>query len=153
MAYVGDGNNVAHSLMFAAAKTGMHLTLACPYGYDPDAEVTALALEDAKETGAVIRIVKSPREGVSGADVVYSDVWTSMGQESEKQKRLADFSGWIVDMALVRHAKPGALVMHCLPAHRGEEITDEVMESPNSVVFCQAENRLHAHKGILAAIM
>jgi ornithine carbamoyltransferase len=153
MAYVGDGNNVAHSLMHIAAKVGMNITIACPEGYDPLPEMVSEATADAKATGAVISIVRDPREAVQGADILYTDVWTSMGQEKEKETRLSVFKPYQVNGELIRMARPNILVMHCLPAHRGEEITDEVMDGPNSVVFDQAENRLHAQKGVLACLL
>jgi ornithine carbamoyltransferase len=153
MAYVGDGNNVAHSLMFAAAKVGMNLTIACPAGYEPDKRILDLALADSDATGSKINIVRHPEEAVKDADVIYADVWTSMGQEAEKEKRLTDFQGYQINSELLVKSRADVYVMHCLPAHRGEEITDEVMDSKNSIVFDQAENRLHAEKGVLACLM
>lgn len=150
LAYVGDGNNVAHSLMLLAAKVGMHFTLACPPGYEPAATVTARAREIGTSTGATVTIGHDAVALVTGADAIYTDVWTSMGQEEETAARLKVFPPYQLNMALLRHAQPDALAMHCLPAHRGEEITDEVMESPQSVVFDEAENRLHAQKAVMA---
>ncbi len=150
LAYVGDGNNVAHSLMLLAALVGTHFTIACPEGYDPSPEVLAQARALAKESGAKINVVRDPVEAVKGADALYTDVWTSMGQEEERAKRLAVFPPYQLNAALLRHAKPDAIVMHCLPAHRGEEISAEVLDGPQSVVLDQAENRLHAQKAVLA---
>ncbi|MGB9867137.1 MAG: ornithine carbamoyltransferase [Bacillota bacterium] len=153
LAYVGDGNNVAHSLMFAAAKTGMRIAIACPEGYDPRPEIVKLAKEDALQTGTTIELLRDPFEAVSGADVVYTDVWASMGQEEEHAKRVKALSRYQVNKKLMEAANKDAIFMHCLPAHRGEEVTDEVMDSKQSVVFDQAENRLHAHKAILALLL
>ena len=153
LAYVGDGNNVAHSLFLLAAKVGAHFSLSCPEGYEPDKELWQTALDAAQETGAVLTLTHDPAEGVQDADAVYTDVWASMGQEEEAAARAQVFAPFQVNAALVRRAKPDALIMHCLPAHRGEEITGDVMESPNSVVFDQAENRLHAQKAVLALVL
>ena len=153
LAYVGDGNNVAHSLMLLAAKVGTHFRLACPEGYEPDAQLWQAALGFAAETGAVLTLTHDPAEGVKDADAVYTDVWASMGQEDETAERAEIFAPFQVNAALMAHAKPGALVMHCLPAHRGEEITADVLDGPNSVVFDQAENRLHAQKAILSLVL
>jgi ornithine carbamoyltransferase len=150
LAYVGDGNNVAHSLMLLAAKMGTHFCLGCPEGYEPLPEIVARAGQIAAETGGSIVITHDPVAAVKKADAVYTDVWTSMGQEEERAERLRVFPPYQVNAELMRQAKPGALIMHCLPAHRGEEITDEVIESPQSVVVDQAENRLHAQKAVLA---
>ena len=148
--YVGDGNNVARSLAIAAAGEGMHVRLASPPGYELDAGSVAEASDRARSSGGSITAVSDPVEAVRGADVVYTDTWTSMGQELESKKRLEAFSGYQVDAGLVGGAVPGAKVMHCLPAHRGEEITDEVIDGPQSVVLDQAENRLHAQQALLA---
>ncbi len=153
LCFVGDGNNVVHSLMFAAARLGVHMTLACPKGYEPDAAALRRAREDAKATNARITITHDPVEGVAAADVVYTDVWASMGQEKETKKRKKDFASFQVNAKLMEHAKSDALFMHCLPAHRGEEVTDEVIDAPSSVVFQQAENRLHAQKALLVELM
>ena len=153
LAYVGDGNNVAHSLMLLAAKVGTHFRLACPEGYEPDAQLWQTALGFASETGATLTLTHDPAEGVTNADAVYTDVWASMGQEAETAERAQVFAPFQVNAALMGHAKPDALVMHCLPAHRGEEITADVLDGPNSVVFDQAENRLHAQKAILALVL
>src|SRR5581483_8674694 len=138
-----DGNNVAHSLLHAAARLGMHMTVGCPEGFEPDPAVVAAAREAAAETGAEIRILRDPREAATNADAVYTDVWTSMGQETEAEKREPVFRPYQLNAELLAAAND-PLVMHCLPAHRGAEITDEVMDGANSVVFDQAENRLHA---------
>ncbi|MGC8722809.1 MAG: ornithine carbamoyltransferase [Acidobacteriota bacterium] len=153
LAFVGDGNNVAHSLMFAGAKTGVNVRVLCPEGFDPKPEMLALAREDARETGATMTVTHDLREGVSGADVIYTDVWASMGQEAEAEKRKAIFRPYQVNAALMAMAKEDAIFMHCLPAHRGEEVTDEVIESWQSVVFDEAENRLHAQKAIILSLM
>ena len=153
LAYVGDGNNVAHSLMLLAAKVGTHFRLGCPAGYEPDEELWQTALAFAQETGAMLTLTHDPAEAVQDADAVYTDVWASMGQEEEAAARATIFAPFQVNAALMAHAKPDALVMHCLPAHRGEEITADVLDGPNSVVFDQAENRLHAQKAILALVL
>jgi len=153
LCYVGDGNNVAHSLMFTAARLGVHVTIACPEGFEPDAGATRHAREDARRTNSRIEITHDPVEGVHGADVVYTDVWASMGQEAETEKRRAAFELFQVNGSLMKRAKPDALFMHCLPAHRGEEVTDDVIDSPSSVVFQEAENRLHVQKAIMVEFM
>ncbi len=149
MAYIGDGNNVANSLIEAAMMTGMELTLACPRGYDPDRKI----FEKAKAEGAAVNIVTDPNEAAKDADVFYTDVWISMGQEREVERRRKIFKNYQVNRELLSLAKPDAIVMHCLPAHRGEEITDEVLSSPQSVVIDQAENRLHAQKALLEMLI
>jgi ornithine carbamoyltransferase len=151
--YVGDGNNVAHSLVFAAALVGAHLTVATPRGYEPDRAALEWAAAHAPASGASVRWLESPEEAVAGADVVYTDVWASMGQESEAAARRAAFLPYQVNERLFGLAAPDAVFMHCLPAHRGDEVTDEVIDSPRSVVFQQAENRLHAQKALLFALM
>lgn len=153
LAFVGDGHNMANSLLFIGAKLGIHTTVASPRNYEPHPAVVRLAREAAEKSGAEITITNDPRVAAQGADVVYTDVWTSMGQEAEQQERSKQFADFQVDAALMKQARPDALFMHCLPAHRGEEVTDEVMEADYSVVFPQAENRLHAQKGILALLM
>ena len=145
VAWLGDGNNVANSWIAVAPRFAFTFALACPKGYEPDAAVVAKARAD----GADIVITTDVGEAVRGADVLYTDVWTSMGQEAESAKRLRDFAGYAIDAAALKQAKPDAVVMHCLPAHRGEEITGEVIDGPQSSVFDQAENRLHVQKGIL----
>ncbi|MCL4425977.1 MAG: ornithine carbamoyltransferase [Firmicutes bacterium] len=153
LTYVGDGNNVAHSLMFAGAKVGMQVTIATPPGYQPDPAIVAQAQEDARKTGASIQLAQDPHAAVRGADVIYTDVWASMGQEAEHDRRVKDLGDYQVNPRLMQEAGEGVLFMHCLPAHRGEEVTDEVADSPQSVIFDEAENRLHVHKAILALVM
>ncbi len=150
IAYVGDGNNIANSWIHAAARLSFELALACPEGYDPDAVILKRGKEES-ECG--IHVYRSPYEAVEGADVIYTDTWTSMGQESEREERLAIFKDYQVNDLLVGHAKDDVIVMHCLPAHRGESITDDVIDGPNSVVIDQAENRLHVQKAILDILM
>ena len=152
-AYVGDGNNMTHSLMIGCAKVGMAVTVACPDGYMPNPEIVALAQSYAAESGGSVTVMHDPKEAVKGVDVVYTDTWASMGQEAEKEIRKKAFAGYQVDDAMMALAKPDAIFMHCLPAYRGYEVTDEVMESAQSVVFDEAENRLHAHKAIMATVM
>ncbi len=152
-AYVGDGNNVAHSLLYGCSKVGMNLTLACPKGYEPNAEVVSQAKREAKRNGSEIKVTNDPKEAVKGADIVYTDVWASMGKEKEHEERVKIFKPFQVNAQLVRGAKGDYLFMHCLPAHRGEEVTDEVADSGNSVIFDQAENRLHTQKALMALIM
>lgn len=152
MTYIGDGNNVAHSLILAAAKSGVHFRIACPQGFEPLPEIVEKARADAEATGATIAVVRDPREAAEGADILYTDVWTSMGQEAEGEARRRAFSGYRIDARLLSLAKPDAIVMHDLPAHRGEEITDDVIDGAQSVVFDQAENRLHAQKGLLSVM-
>ena len=149
LAFVGDGNNVAHSLMLCGARLGVSVALANPPGYEPDAEITAQAGELSAKTGAKITLSCDPAEAVKGADAVYTDIWTSMGWEAQTQQRRIAFADFQVTGKLMALARPGALFMHCLPASRGEEVTDSVIESAGSVVFDQAENRLHAHKALL----
>jgi len=149
LAYVGDGNNVCHSLMFTCAKLDVKMSIACPDGYEPSKEIEKLAKED----GLELMITENPEKAVKEADVIYTDVWTSMGQESEKEKRLDIFRNYQVNMDLVRKAKSDVIVMHCLPAHYDEEITKEVIESKYSVVYDEAENRLHVQKAVMALTM
>jgi ornithine carbamoyltransferase len=153
LAYVGDGNNVCNSLLLGSAIVGMHMVAACPPGYVPDAEILAQARRIAKETGSSLEVAADPTEAVHGADVLYTDVWVSMGQEKEREERERLFRPYQVNRTLLRAAKPDAVVMHCLPAHRGLEITDDVIDGPQSIVFDQAENRLHAQKAILARFL
>ncbi len=150
LVYVGDGNNVAHSLLLLAAKLGVHCAIACPAGYAPAEDIVARAREIGRATGAVIEVGPDARALAAGADVLYTDVWTSMGQEAETTERLRVFPPYQLNAELLACAKPDALVMHCLPAHRGEEITEEVLEGPQSVVLDEAENRLHVQKAVLA---
>jgi ornithine carbamoyltransferase len=153
IAYVGDGNNMANSWALGAAMLGLTLTVACPRAYRPDAEIWGHAKLIAESTGAVLEIVEDPRQGVKGADVVYTDVWTSMGQEKEAAQRREIFRSYQINAALLTETPSHAVVMHCLPAHRGEEITNEVMESPRSLAFEEAENRLHAQKALLVFLL
>lgn len=151
--YVGDGNNVATSLVHICAILGMNFRIATPLDYELPAPVVVKARELATRSGSQIYETTDPHDAVRGADVIYTDVWTSMGQEAETERRKAVFPPYQINEALVKLAKPDVLVMHCLPAHRGEEITDEVADGPNSVLFPQAENRMHAQKAILAALL
>ncbi len=153
LVFVGDGNNVANSLLFACAKLGMDVTVVSPPGYEPHPGVVQLALSFASESGSRVEIGNVPARAVEGADVIYTDVWASMGQEAEAEERQGRFVGFQVNDDLVARAKPEVLVMHCLPAHRGQEITDAVADGANSVLFDEAENRLHAQKAILARLM
>jgi len=153
VAFMGDGNNVCHSWLQGAAKMGLHFTLACPPGYEPDPVVMARAQEQGKASGARLAVTHDPGTAARGTDVLYTDVWASMGQEDEHAQRLRDFQGFQLDRGLVQQAGSDVLVMHCLPAHRGEEITDEVMDGPHSIVFDQAENRLHMQKAILVTLL
>ncbi|MCE5197457.1 MAG: ornithine carbamoyltransferase [Armatimonadota bacterium] len=152
LAFIGDGNNVAHSLMLLAAKMGTHFAIGCPKGYEPDSNVTAQAKELAKETGASIEVLNDAVKAVDGADVVYTDVWASMGQEAETEKRAKIFAPFQVNMELMNHAKDDALFEHCLPAHRGSEVTDDVIDGKWSVAFDEAENRLHAQKAVMVLL-
>jgi ornithine carbamoyltransferase len=153
LTYVGDGNNVCHSLMLAAARGGTKMAVATPPGYEPRREYVAWAREDGRSTGFALTLTNSPAEAVAGADAVYTDVWASMGQESEKEARARIFAPFQVNEKLMAHANKDAIFMHCLPAHRGDEVTNEVIDAPYSVVYDQAENRLHAQKAILIALM
>jgi ornithine carbamoyltransferase len=153
LAYVGDGNNVCNSLMVAGARVGAHVRIATPAGYEPDAEIVAAARRDAAATQGTIELFRAPEEAVSGAQAVYTDVWASMGQESEADARAAIFAPYQVNAKLMSQAAPDAVFLHCLPAHRGSEVTDEVMESPRSIVFDEAENRLHVQKAILLMLL
>ena len=153
MAYVGDGNNMTHSLMYAAAKVGMNFAVATPEGYEPNAEVVANAKADAAATGATVTITHNPMEAVAGAAVIVTDTWASMGQEAEHDARTAVFRPYQVNRALVDAADARCIVMHCLPAYRGEEITEDVFEEFSDVIFDEAENRLHVQKAIMALVM
>jgi ornithine carbamoyltransferase len=152
-AFLGDGNNMANTLLIGAALAGMHLTVACPEDFDPLPAAVSRAEEIAASTGARLSVVRDPREAVAGVDVVITDTWTSMGQEDEHDARIATFAPYRVDADLMSLAAPDAIFMHCLPAHRGEEVTDEVIDSSASVVFDEAENRLHAQKALLTFVM
>jgi ornithine carbamoyltransferase len=153
LAYVGDGNNVANSLLFGGAKLGVHVRVATPPGYEPDAEVVRLAREDGAATGGTVEVTNDPKAAVRGADVVYTDVWASMGQEKEAAQRKEIFKNYQVNAGLMSLAGEEAIFMHCLPAHRGEEVTDSVADAPSSVIFQQAENRLHAQKAVMVLLM
>lgn len=152
-AYIGDGNNMCHSLLTVGARLGVHTRLATPEGFEPDAAVLAEAKRCARETRGKIEVLDSPQEAVEGAQAVYTDVWASMGQESEAEERAEVFAGFQVNDALLSHAAHDAVFLHCLPAHRGLEVTDSVMESERSIVFDQAENRLHVQKAILLTLL
>ncbi len=153
LAYVGDGNNVANSLIQACTKTGMNMIVACPQGYEPDATIVGNAMTQANRMGSRLEITTDPLYAAQDADVVYTDVWASMGQESEQAKRTKAFTGFQINANLMNVARPDALVMHCLPAHRGEEISAEVIDGPQSIVFDQAENRLHTQKAVLEMLI
>lgn len=153
LAYVGDGNNMAHSLMYGCAKMGLDCAVASPKGYEPDAEVCENAKADAKKSGSKLILTNDPEEAVSGADVIYSDTWVSMGQEEEKQQRIEIFKPYQVNKELAAKAKEDYIFMHCLPAYRGFEVTEDVIDGEHSVIFDEAENRLHAQKAVLATLM
>jgi ornithine carbamoyltransferase len=153
VAYLGDGNNVCHSLMVACAKLGMDFVAATPEGYEPSDEVVGWARAAANVSGRSIELTNDPRAGAEGADVLYTDVWTSMGQDEERERRLADLAGFGIDDALLQLGSERAIVLHCLPAHYGEEITKEVLYGPRSAVWDQAENRLHAQKALMALVI
>lgn len=149
LAWVGDGNNVCNSAILASSLTGIKIRVATPKGYEPDQEI----VRDGRRLGGNITVTDDPREAVKGADIAYTDVWTSMGDEEEREQRLRDFKPYQVNRELLEMAKDDAIVLHCLPAHRGEEITDEVMNGPNSKVLDQAENRLHTEKALLLRLL
>jgi ornithine carbamoyltransferase len=153
LAYMGDGNNVAHSLIYGCSKVGMNITLGCPKGYEPDAQVVSRGKEEARKSGSDVIVTNDPNEAAKGADIIYTDVWASMGKEKEREERLKTFKPYQINTQLVKLAKEGHIFMHCLPAHRGEEVTDEVADSKHSVIFDQAENRMHTQKGLMALIM
>ncbi|MEC2055018.1 ornithine carbamoyltransferase [Peribacillus psychrosaccharolyticus] len=153
LAYIGDGNNVVHSLMLACAKTGIDIAIASPKGYEPDADIVKFAEEAAEIQGSKVLVTQSPIDAIKDADIVYADVWTSMGYEQENITRLEVFKPYQINAELIKHAKPNYLFMHCLPAHRGEEVTGEIIDGPNSVVFHQAGNRLHAQKAVLVDLL
>jgi len=150
LAFLGDGNNVSHSLIYASARLGMDFSIACPPGYEPLSEILQEARAEAEST---ITVTHDIAEALEGADIVYTDAWASMGQEDEAEQRRKAFAPYQLNQAALELAKPGAFAMHCLPAHRGEEITDEVMDGPHSIVFDQAENRLHTQKAIMTLLM
>ena len=153
LAYVGDGNNVANSLIQVCVKTGMHFSIASPVGYELSPAILSSVRAEAARLGARVETSTDPFQAVANADVVYTDVWASMGQEAEHAKRMKAFQGFQVDTRLMKAAKKGALVMHCLPAHRGEEISAEVIDGPQSVVFDEAENRMHVQKAVMEMLM
>lgn len=153
LAYIGDGNNMANSLMIGAAKVGLDIAIAAPKGYEPQAEMVELAQAIAQDTGSVVTVTNDPVAAVNNSDAIYTDVWASMGQEAEAIKRLNDFAGFQVNAELVQHAKADYIFMHCLPAHREEEVTTAILEGPHSVIFQEAENRLHAQKAVLVTLM
>ncbi len=153
LSYVGDGNNTCHSLIFGAAKLGVHITVGSPKGYEPDVEVLRRARRDARATGAKIQVVNDPYEAVEGADAVYTDVWASMGFEAETERRREIFAPFRVTRKLMAHAQRGAFFMHCLPAHRGDEVDAEVIDRKGSIVYDQAENRLHTQKAIMLLLV
>jgi ornithine carbamoyltransferase len=153
LAYVGDGNNMCNSLLSIAGRVGAHIRVATPEGYEPNPEIVSEAKRTARETRGKIELFHSPEEAVAGAQAIYTDVWTSMGQEEESKVREAAFSGYQVNDAMFAGAAPDAIFMHCLPAHRGSEVSAELMESPRSIVFEQAENRLHVQKAILLTLL
>ena len=153
LAYIGDGNNMAHSLMYGCAKMGMEIAVATPEGYECDAQIVANAKDDAKKCGGKVITTYDPVEAIKDADVVYSDTWVSMGQESEKAERIKIFMPYQIDKELFSKAKSDAVFMHCLPAYRGYEVTEDVIDSPQSIIFDEAENRLHAQKAVMATLM
>lgn len=153
VSFIGDGNNVCHSLMYICAKLGIQMKIATPKGYEPNTNVLKTAQAFAKDSGSSITLTNSPSKAAKGADVIYADVWTSMGQEDETKKRLEDFQDFQINSALVKHAHEHFIFMHCLPAHRGEEVTAEVIDGEHAVVFDQAENRMHAEKAILIFLL
>jgi len=153
LAYVGDGNNVFHSLMIACAKMGINVRFAGPKGYDPNIEIVRQAQENAKKNKCTIRLGRDPKEAVKGADVIYSDVWVSMGQEQETAKRIKEFQGYQINQELMELAHKNYIFMHCLPAHRGMEVTAQIIDGKHSVIFDQAENRLHAQKAVLLKLL
>jgi ornithine carbamoyltransferase len=153
LAYIGDGNNVAHSLIYGCSKVGIDIAVASPKGYEPNPKVVSEGREEARRKGKVVTVTNDPVEAVLGADVVYTDVWASMGKEKEHEERVKIFKPYQVNAELVKRAKQDYIFMHCLPAHRGEEVTDEVADSKNSVIFDQAENRMHTQKALMALIM
>ena len=153
VAYLGDGNNVCHSLMVACAKLGMHFVAATPKGYEPSVDVFMWARAAAEESGGTVGLSYDPAEAASGADVLYTDVWTSMGQEEERERRLRELAGFEIDERALSLASERAVVLHCLPAHYGEEVSEEILHGPRSAVWDQAENRLHAQKALMALII
>lgn len=153
LAYIGDGNNMAHSLLQGCSKVGMDIAIASPSGYKPLNFVVKESMENAKYMGSKVEILDDPIAAVKNADIVYTDVWASMGQEKEAEERKKKFAGFQVNQQLVKNAKDDYIFMHCLPAHRGDEVVDEICDSPNSVIFDEAENRLHVQKAVMALVM
>jgi ornithine carbamoyltransferase len=153
LAYIGDGNNVCNSLLLGAASTGMNMVACCPKSYEPDKEILSRAEKLAHQTNSVLKVNHNPMEAVKGADVLYTDVWVSMGEEKESRRRMEDFKHFQINSKILSNAKQDAVVMHCLPAHRGLEITDEVMEGGQSIVWRQAENKQHGAAGVLEYFM
>jgi ornithine carbamoyltransferase len=153
LAYIGDGNNIANSLIEGTLRLGMNISLACPRGYEPNKDVMDFGRQESKKTGGTLQLSHEPEVAAKGADILYTDVWTSMGQESEAENRRKAFQGYQINRSLLKLAKPSAGVMHCLPAHRGEEITGEVLDGPQAMVWDQAENRLHIQKAILETFL
>jgi ornithine carbamoyltransferase len=153
LAFIGDGNNVAHSLLIGCSKVGMDVSIGCPPGYEPNSKIVEMALQNAAVSGSKVQITHSPQEAIQNADAVYTDVWSSMGQESESADRMKVFTSYQVNAGLFSLAKQDAVFLHCLPAHRGEEVTADIIDGPNSVVFDEAENRLHAQKAVMALLM
>ena len=153
LAYVGDGNNVAHSLLYGCSKVGMNISIASPKGYNPKEEIVKASIRNLNAMNSKVEIIDNPEEAVKDADIIYTDVWASMGQESEATERKKIFNKYQVNEKLVKLAKEDYIFMHCLPAHRGDEVVDEIMDSPNSVVFDEAENRLHVQKAIMVLLM
>ncbi len=153
LTYVGDGNNMAHSLMYGCGKMGIDCSIACPEGYMPNEDVVANAKEDFKKSGAKLLITQDPKEAMKNADIVYADTWVSMGQEEEKAERIKVFMPYQINEELFKEAKSNAIFMHCLPAYRGYEVTPEIIDGKRSVIFDEAENRLHAQKAVMATLM
>ena len=153
LAYIGDGNNMAHSLLYGGAKVGMEIAVATPKQYECDPDVVKNAKEDAKATGTKLTLTNDPIEAIKDADVVYADTWVSMGQESEKAEKVKVFKDFQINKELFSYAKPDAIFLHCLPAYRGYEVTEDIIDGPNSVIFDEAENRLHAQKAVMVKLM
>jgi ornithine carbamoyltransferase len=153
IAWIGDGNNVCNSLLLGCTLVGTNISVACPHGYEPPADIVKQARANAKKSGAKVELTTDPKKAVDGADVIYTDVWVSMGQEKEARERMKAFKDYQVNAQLLKGAKPDSIVMHCLPAHRGKEITDDVIDGPHSVVWDQAENRMHTQKALLVSLL
>ncbi len=153
IAWIGDGNNVCNSLLLGCTLVGTNISVACPHGYEPPADILKQARDNAKKSGAKVELTTDPKQAVDGADVIYTDVWVSMGQEKEARERMKAFKDYQVNAQLLKGAKPDSIVMHCLPARRGQEITDDVIDGPHSVVWDQAENRMHAQKALLVSLL